>query len=110
MISVTTAAALAGIGASPGPELAVDALSARASYQSAEPDSASAKYGKRYAMATGRKNESASDAGGSRKAIRVPGGWKLPGDDTVYPYDPLVPPDAVRPVPRPPKKKPEAEK
>ena len=36
------------------------------------------------------------------RVIRVPGGWKLPGDDTVYPYNPLVPPDLVDPVPRPP--------
>lgn len=35
-------------------------------------------------------------------AKRVPGGWKLPGDDTVYPYNPLVPPDREKPIPKPP--------
>ena len=33
------------------------------------------------------------------KAKKVPGGWKLPGDPTVYPYDPTVPPDMVNPRP-----------
>ncbi len=43
----------------------------------------------------------AQDGTSSTKAIKVPGGWKLPGDDTVYPYDPLVPPDMVDPLPLP---------
>jgi hypothetical protein len=37
---------------------------------------------------------------------KVPGGWKLPGDPTIYPYNPLVPPDMVDPVPPPPGRKP----
>src|SRR5687767_14426613 len=39
-----------------------------------------------------------SDAG-SRRARKVKGGWKLPGDATVYPHNPLLPPDKVNPVP-----------
>jgi hypothetical protein len=51
---------------------------------------------------TERKSRApAQDGKSSTKAIKVPGGWKLPGDDTVYPYDPLVPPDMVDPLPLP---------
>ena len=51
---------------------------------------------------TERRRTSASTGQSSKKAIKVPGGWKLPDDDTVYPYNPLVPPDMVDPVPPPP--------
>ena len=53
----------------------------------------------RGAMTESQKPKSESGVG---RAKKVPGGWKLPGDDTLYPYDPGLPPDLVNP--RPPRK------
>jgi hypothetical protein len=48
-------------------------------------------------MSKGEKDRPVKEP--ERRAIKVPGGWKLPGDATVYPFNPLVPPDQVNPVP-----------
>ena len=55
---------------------------------------------------TERRREPPKTGDSSQRVVKVPGGWKLPGDDTVYPYNPLVPPDLVDPLPPPPGRKP----
>ena len=43
------------------------------------------------------KNTSKTESSSKHKAKKVPGGWRLPGDATLYPYDPGLPPDRVTP-------------
>jgi hypothetical protein len=65
---------------------------------------------RRTAMTERKRQSPRQGEKSSAKAIKVPGGWKLPGDDMVYPYNPLVPPDMVDPVPPPPGRKPTGRK
>ena len=55
-----------------------------------------------------KRSGRAADEGKDKqpRVRKVPGGWKLPGDPTIYPYNPLVPPDMVDPVPPPPGRRP----
>jgi hypothetical protein len=54
-----------------------------------------------------RGGRAADDDEGKQPRVRkFPGGWKLPGDPTIYPYNPLLPPDMVDPVPPPPDRRP----